>query len=82
VFQYQQSSSGEWHGVISVPNPYPIVAIDIRVEIYITGTLPLVIQMYNFYILEFNTLIFKISLVQLINCTGYTASTFDCDSGE
>ncbi|XP_021913642.1 serine proteinase stubble-like isoform X3 [Zootermopsis nevadensis] len=42
VFRYQQSRSGEWYGVISVPNPYPIVAIDIRVEIYVTGTMPLI----------------------------------------
>jgi hypothetical protein len=50
VFQYQLSSSGEWHGIISVPNPYPVVAIDIRVEMYAAGTLPLVIQLYNFLI--------------------------------
>jgi hypothetical protein len=47
VFQYQLSSSGEWHGIISIPNPYPVLAIDIRVEIYAAGTVPLVIQLYN-----------------------------------
>jgi hypothetical protein len=47
VFQYQPSSSGEWHGIISIPNPYPILAIDIRVDIYVAGTVPLVIQLDN-----------------------------------
>ncbi|XP_023717855.1 serine protease gd isoform X2 [Cryptotermes secundus] len=41
VFQYQLSSSGEWHGIINVPNPYPVVAVDIRVEMYAAGTVPL-----------------------------------------
>jgi hypothetical protein len=47
VFQYQLSTSGEWHGIISVPNPYPVLAIDIRVELYASGTELLVIQLHN-----------------------------------
>lgn len=46
VFQYQQSSSGEWYGKISLPNPYPILAIDINVEIYVTGDVPMVNRGY------------------------------------
>lgn len=43
VFKYELDRPGDWHGIISVPNPYPVVAIDIRVELYITTT-SLVIQ--------------------------------------
>jgi hypothetical protein len=48
VFQYQQSSSGEWYGKISLPNPYPILAIDINVEIYVTGDVPMVSHLRSF----------------------------------
>jgi hypothetical protein len=51
VFDYVQSSSGEWYGRISIPNLYPILAIDITVEMYFTGDLPMVIHMRNFYFL-------------------------------
>ncbi|XP_069683973.1 serine protease gd-like isoform X2 [Periplaneta americana] len=37
VFYYQHDGNGNWFGVISVPNPYPIIAIDLRVDIYVTG---------------------------------------------
>ncbi|KDR22461.1 serine protease gd-like isoform X2 [Zootermopsis nevadensis] len=37
VFKYEQDRYGDWYGIISVPNPYPVVAIDIRVELYITA---------------------------------------------
>jgi hypothetical protein len=43
VFTYTVDSYGDWHGIISVPNPYPVVAIDIRVELYITATTSVVI---------------------------------------
>jgi hypothetical protein len=52
VFQYQQSSSGEWYGKISIPNPYPILAIEIRVEIYATGDIPMVIHLPNFLLCQ------------------------------
>jgi hypothetical protein len=48
VFDYQQSTSGEWYGKISVPNPFPILAIDIVVEIYVTGDVPMVIRLPNY----------------------------------
>jgi hypothetical protein len=48
VFDYQQSNSGEWYGRISVPNPFPILVIDIVVEIYVTGEVPMVIPLPNF----------------------------------
>ncbi|XP_069683971.1 serine protease gd-like [Periplaneta americana] len=37
VFKYEQDRSGDVHGIISVPNPYPIVAIGISVEIYVAS---------------------------------------------
>uniref|UniRef100_A0A1V1FKK2 Putative serine protease 30 n=1 Tax=Reticulitermes speratus TaxID=60591 RepID=A0A1V1FKK2_9NEOP len=37
VFRYELDRSGNWHGIISVPNPYPVVAIDIRVELYVAA---------------------------------------------
>ncbi|XP_023713323.1 serine protease gd isoform X2 [Cryptotermes secundus] len=37
VFRYELDRYGDWYGLISVPNPYPVVAIDIRVELYITA---------------------------------------------
>jgi hypothetical protein len=52
VFQYQQSSSGEWYGKISVPNPYPILAIDIRVEIYVTGDVDMVIKWSDIFVFQ------------------------------
>jgi hypothetical protein len=48
VFDYQQSISGEWYGRISVPNPFPILAIDIAVELYVAGDVPMVIPLPNF----------------------------------
>lgn len=42
VFQYEGSPGNE-HGIITVPNPYPYLAIDITVEIYITAPVPSVI---------------------------------------
>jgi hypothetical protein len=49
VFDYQQSGSGELYGRISVQNPYPILAVDITVEIYVTGEVPLVIHLLKFF---------------------------------
>jgi hypothetical protein len=43
VFQYEGSSGNEY-GVIIVPNPYPYLAIDIAVAIYITAPVPSVIH--------------------------------------
>jgi hypothetical protein len=58
VFDYQQSSSGELYGLISVQNPYPILAVDIIVEIYVTGEVPLVIHLCKFLSLsEYNKLL-------------------------
>jgi hypothetical protein len=37
VFRYEVDRSGNWHGIISVPNPYPVVAIDIKVELYVAA---------------------------------------------
>jgi len=34
VFRYERDGSGNWHGIISVPNPYPVVAIDLSVQLY------------------------------------------------
>jgi len=48
VFDYQQSSSGELYGKISVQNPYPILAVDITVETYVTGDVPMVIICVTF----------------------------------
>jgi hypothetical protein len=45
VFQYEGSSGNEY-GVITVPNPYPYLAIDISVAIYITAPVPSVIHMF------------------------------------
>jgi hypothetical protein len=78
VFQYQHSSSGEWYGVISIPNPYPILAIEMKVEMYITGTVSLVIHLDTFSILECNALSFKIILVKLINYRCYKGRTICC----
>jgi hypothetical protein len=66
VFQYQHSSSGEWYGVISIPNPYPILAIEIKVEMYITGTVSLVIHLDTFSILECNALSLRLSWLSLL----------------
>ena len=49
VFDYQQSGSGVLYGRISVQNPYPILAVNITVEIYVTGEVPLVIHLLNFF---------------------------------
>jgi hypothetical protein len=49
VLDYQQSSTGELYGRISVQNPYPILAVDITVEIYATGEVPMVIHLPNFF---------------------------------
>jgi len=51
VFDYVQSSSGELYARISVPNPYPILALDITVEMCFTGDVPMVIHMRNFFFL-------------------------------
>jgi hypothetical protein len=45
VFQYEGSYGNE-HGVISVPNPYPYLAIDITVAMYITAPVPSVTQTF------------------------------------
>jgi len=37
VFRYEFDTSGNWHGIISVPNPYPVVAIDISVQLYVAA---------------------------------------------
>jgi len=37
VFRYELGTSGNWHGIISVPNPYPVVAIDISVQLYVAA---------------------------------------------
>jgi hypothetical protein len=42
VFQYEGFSGSEY-GIITVPNPYPYLAIDISVAIYITAPVPSVI---------------------------------------
>lgn len=39
VFQYEGTSGNEY-GIITVPDPYPYLAIDITVEIYITARVP------------------------------------------
>ena len=49
LFDYQQSSSGEVYGRISIPNPYPILAVDITVEIYVSGDVPMVTHLRNFF---------------------------------
>ena len=49
VFDYQQSSSGEFYARIGVPNPYPILAVDITVEIYVTGDVPMVIHLRSLF---------------------------------
>jgi len=33
VFRYELDRSGDWYGIISVPNPYPVVAIDVNVQL-------------------------------------------------
>jgi len=37
VFRYELDRSGDWYGIISVPNPYPVVAIDISVQLYVAA---------------------------------------------
>ena len=37
VFRYERDESGDWYGIISVRNPYPVVAIDISVQLYVTA---------------------------------------------
>ena len=49
VFQYEQDSTGTWHGVITVPNPLPFVAIDLTVSIYITSNVPSVSRTRSTY---------------------------------
>jgi hypothetical protein len=39
VFQYEGTSGNEY-GIIIVPDPYPYLAIDITVQIYITAPVP------------------------------------------
>jgi hypothetical protein len=46
VFQYEGSSGNEY-GVITVPNPYPYLAIDITVSMYITAPVPSVTHMFS-----------------------------------
>jgi len=35
IFRYELEKSGNCHGIISVPNPCPVVAIDISVQLYV-----------------------------------------------
>jgi hypothetical protein len=44
VFQYEGSPGSEY-GTIIVPNPYPYLAIDITVAMYITAPVPSVIDL-------------------------------------
>jgi hypothetical protein len=48
VFRYELDRYGDWYGLISVPNPYPVVAIDIRVELYITA-----VSLVNFTVFNY-----------------------------
>jgi hypothetical protein len=43
VFQYRENFGTEY-GIITVPDPYPYLAIDITVEMYITAQVPSVIS--------------------------------------
>jgi Uma2 family endonuclease len=42
IFQYEGGPGSEY-GIITVPNPYPYLAIEITVEMYITAPVPRVI---------------------------------------
>ena len=68
VFDYQQSSSGEVYGRISVQNPYPILAIDITVEMYVTGDVPMVIHMCNFFFLFRNIINYFLNISAILVC--------------
>jgi len=43
VFQYEGGSGSEY-GIIILPNPYPYLAIEVTVEMYITAPVPSVIS--------------------------------------
>lgn len=45
VFKYEGSFGNEY-GIIVVPSPYPYLAIDITVAMYITAPVPSVIHMF------------------------------------
>jgi hypothetical protein len=66
VFDYQQSSSGELYGRIIVQNPYPILAIDITVEIYVTGDVPMVIHLPNFSFLFLNIITYFLDISAIL----------------
>jgi hypothetical protein len=66
VFDYEQNSSGEWYGRISVPNPYPILAVDITVEMCFTGDVPMVIHIRNFFFMFRNIINYILNISAIL----------------